>query len=698
MSSLSSGGDRAASLGGPTSRSALSPGKHELPPVPKRAMAAQKVATGLADRRRPLPQTKDALLLADGKTHRILEVNASALRITGYQRAELIGAPLSKLVSPEDRDAQRTRYAALATEASLISQARFRRKGGEPIEVEIEQRHLNDGRILAVVRSSSQGGRGEGQFTQSLSRFDLFVTTVDREGRITYANPALRSLTGWGVDDLMGMSVYQVLPVGPLPEEPGVLSDVFLAADLEHPVITEVTTHNGERRSVVVSATRMDDDRGETIGAAIFGQDVTQERAAHSELELILREREEVAVAISRVRPEESPEATAAAICRELRRLHGVDFAVLVVFSPDGGAVVLASDSPPIPQLAAGKRIPEPRAKYLLERATAGPWVEGWHQRDEDGAYGEALTRVRVQGASYAPIRYGEDTLGLILAGSYDSGSLESMVERLPAIAEFGSAASALLALDLRADRMLAERRSSLKSIIDNRAFHPVFQPIVDVHSRRVVGYEALTRFADGVSPDTRFPTAWTLGLGAELEFATLERAIAVSRGLPPGLWLNVNLSPSLLSHARDLRALLDRANRPFVVEITEHEVITDYGAVRDALTNLKPIKVAVDDAGAGMASFRQIVELQPDFLKVDIGLVRGVDADPARQAMILALSHFALATHCELIAEGVETRRESETLASLGVDLAQGYWYGRPVVLDRILAAARTDHLRVAV
>jgi EAL domain-containing protein (putative c-di-GMP-specific phosphodiesterase class I) len=84
-------------------------------------------------------------------------------------------------------------------------------------------------------------------------------------------------------------------------------------------------------------------------------------------------------------------------------------------------------------------------------------------------------------------------------------------------------------------------------------------------------------------------------------------------------------------------------------------------------------------------------VELQPDFIKVDIGLIRSVNSDPARQAMIVALAHFARVTGSQLIAEGVETRAEATTLNSLGgVAFAQGYWYGRPVEVDSIVAASR--------
>jgi EAL domain-containing protein (putative c-di-GMP-specific phosphodiesterase class I) len=150
---------------------------------------------------------------------------------------------------------------------------------------------------------------------------------------------------------------------------------------------------------------------------------------------------------------------------------------------------------------------------------------------------------------------------------------------------------------------------------------------------------------------------------------------------------LNVNISPRLLEEPNPLRSVLDHVNRPLVLEITEHEVISDYRSLREALRQFAPALTAVDDAGAGVANFAHIVELNADFVKLDMRLVRGVAKDPARQAMIVALCHFARATSCRLIAEGIETRAETRAVRSLGVDFGQGYWYGRPSTVEALVA-----------
>jgi len=90
-------------------------------------------------------------------------------------------------------------------------------------------------------------------------------------------------------------------------------------------------------------------------------------------------------------------------------------------------------------------------------------------------------------------------------------------------------------------------------------------------------------------------------------------------------------------------------------------------------------VKVSVDDAGAGFASMRHILELKADVVKLDIGLIRGIDSDLGRQALAAGLCHYAAETGTLLIAEGVETLEEVEAVRRLGVHQAQGFYFGRP-------------------
>jgi EAL domain-containing protein (putative c-di-GMP-specific phosphodiesterase class I) len=127
------------------------------------------------------------------------------------------------------------------------------------------------------------------------------------------------------------------------------------------------------------------------------------------------------------------------------------------------------------------------------------------------------------------------------------------------------------------------------------------------------------------------------------------------------------------------------------VIELTEHVPVEDYGPVVDAFARLRVrgVRLAVDDTGAGFAGFRHILALAPDIIKLDSSLVRGIELDPARRALTAALVAFAADTGVDLLAEGVETFDELDTLTALGVRWAQGYLLGRPKPLAHSLHLA---------
>jgi EAL domain-containing protein (putative c-di-GMP-specific phosphodiesterase class I) len=199
-----------------------------------------------------------------------------------------------------------------------------------------------------------------------------------------------------------------------------------------------------------------------------------------------------------------------------------------------------------------------------------------------------------------------------------------------------------------------------------------------------IVGYEALTRFADGTTPDARFASAHAAGVGIRLEIAAIRSALEAAVALPGHLWLNVNASPQTVA-SPELKELLGHISREVVLEVTEHHEITDYAAFRSAVSGLGArVRLAVDDAGAGFAGLRHIVELRPSFVKLDRQLIADLDHDEARQAMVAGLIHFARNSGCWLIAEGVETEAELRCLRALQLRYVQGYLVGRPAAADR--------------
>ncbi|MDR7279272.1 sensor domain-containing phosphodiesterase [Catenuloplanes atrovinosus] len=211
-----------------------------------------------------------------------------------------------------------------------------------------------------------------------------------------------------------------------------------------------------------------------------------------------------------------------------------------------------------------------------------------------------------------------------------------------------------------------------------------VVQPIVDLTSGKIAGAEALSRFPTG-SPLTWFEEAARVGEGTALECSAIRNALAASRQTPGFMSLNLSpttiLAPGTLDLFRDVD--LDR----IVVELTEQEKLDDLTEVRAALAPLRErgLRVAIDDVGAGYAGLNRVVQLRPDIIKLDIGLVRGIEEDEIRQALSRALISFAQGSGSKVIAEGVETPGELRILRGLGADYGQGWIFSRPCPPDRL-------------
>ena len=404
------------------------------------------------------------------------------------------------------------------------------------------------------------------------------------------------------------------------------------------------------------------------------------ERQAGQRLAAEIGERGATLLSLQRLLAGPTIEETAREVCREALRLEGIDVAIIRAYPAEGGVVPLAVEGlGPRAAALVGQPLHDHWAAVVRSFGRGGPWE--WMLGDEeDSPYHATLEELGVRATVNAPLRWNDAVVGDIGLGTCSPERAASLEERLPTVEEFAVVVAALLGPALAEQDRAAALRRAIAAVLAARAFHPVFQPIVDLASSETVGYEALTRFDSGERPDLCFANAWSVGLGADLELATLEDAVATARRLPAGRWLNLNASPRLLADPERLREIIGSADRPIVVEITEHEVIEDYQALRTAVAGLgQDIRLAVDDAGAGVANFAHIIELRPDFVKLDISLVRGVNTDLGRQAVVAGMRHFARTAGCRLIAEGVETEEEARTLVGFGVELGQGYLLGRP-------------------
>lgn len=254
----------------------------------------------------------------------------------------------------------------------------------------------------------------------------------------------------------------------------------------------------------------------------------------------------------------------------------------------------------------------------------------------------------------------------------------------------FAQLAGRLLELTATRTRTLAEKAKRIQAILDSGDFSPVYQPIFKIADRTVVGYEALTRFqcVPLRSPDQWFAEAAEVGMGSQLEYAAAQQALAGLPHLPEGTYLSLNIAPETLLKCKDLELLLGGAPQRLVLEVTEHSTIEDYAAIASVLAPLRKrgLRLAVDDAGAGYASFRHILQLKPDIIKLDRSLISGLNANQDQLALAAALVSFAEKTGIKVVAEGVETPEELEALKTLNVNKAQGYLLGRPAPLRNIM------------
>jgi diguanylate cyclase (GGDEF)-like protein len=212
-------------------------------------------------------------------------------------------------------------------------------------------------------------------------------------------------------------------------------------------------------------------------------------------------------------------------------------------------------------------------------------------------------------------------------------------------------------------------------------SIQPVFQPLLELATGRIGGYEALARIAGDRRPDQWFGQAHRAGLGAELEAAALYAALAVPRR-PPGTFLSVNVSPVALLTPVVQAALPDDLSE-LVIELTEHELFAAEHLLDEVLDELRlrGARVALDDAGAGYAGLQQLIRVAPDILKLDRSLVHGAHADPSRLALIEALASFAADTGAAVCGEGIEDLADLRALARVDATYAQGYALARPAV-----------------
>jgi diguanylate cyclase (GGDEF)-like protein len=221
--------------------------------------------------------------------------------------------------------------------------------------------------------------------------------------------------------------------------------------------------------------------------------------------------------------------------------------------------------------------------------------------------------------------------------------------------------------------------RSKIRALIDDPdSISTVYQPIVELGDGRIAGYEALSRFASQPDTEGTFSRAHRCGLGSFLEARAIAKALETPR--PPESFLCLNLSPPALL-SRDVQEALPRTLEDVVIEVTEQELTSKQGLVSEAVAVLRRrgARLAIDDAGAGYAGLKHLMDYSPDLIKLDKSLIQGSHRDMHKGALVESLVRYANRIGAATCAEGIESRGDLDFAQAAGIDYAQGYLLAKP-------------------
>ena len=219
------------------------------------------------------------------------------------------------------------------------------------------------------------------------------------------------------------------------------------------------------------------------------------------------------------------------------------------------------------------------------------------------------------------------------------------------------------------------------------------FQPILDLAERRVFAYEALVRGRDGSSASSVLGKVDAMNryrFGQACRVEAIERAAALGLAGIPDCLLSINFLPNAVYRPETcIRATLAAARRAdlpherLMFEVTEAEQVADPAHLKRIFDHYRQrgFTTAIDDFSAGYAGLNLLVGFQPHVIKLDMELTRGIDADPVRQAIVGGILHVTRQLGIRVVAEGIETPAEHDTLAAAGVRYMQGFLFARPAV-----------------
>jgi len=611
--------------------------------------------------------------------------NAAAERILGIATEEVIGTAPPLLHEIDDFGG-----AGSTTRRPARRVVHHTRSDGRPIAVKAFTSPLEQvdrrfaGRVVVIEDVTEQEAlqRQQALLSTAMDQAGESIVVTDTTPVIIYANPGAVTTSGYSLDELIGAN-------------PNILTSGLHDAAFYQRMWVAITSgqawrgtfinrrKNGELYEESASVSPVHDADGELVAFVSVKHDMSRERALEADVRRSQRDRATVQTIIENVGSDGSVSAIASTLCKTIVDFSDFDAATLLLVQGDESLIPAGVAGAAFDGAGDVVMAPDVGARSLVRLTSRGPWCRDWTVLDDHiDPWTERFRSAGITATAYAAARWERDVFAILLAATTaDDGPLLAE-QQLGLLDELASFAGVVVGSKVEQARNRDEVRAEIRSIIVDQKFSTAFQPYVDLATGEVRGYEALTRFADGTPPDRRIREAWLVGMGPALEAAVARIALEVADRRLPGVQMSLNFSPDTILNG--LAATIVRsASRPVVIEVTEHMAIENYPALRAALHACGDVKVSIDDAGAGFAGLRHILELEPDVVKLDIGLIRGIDHDLARQALAAGLAHYATTSDTLLIAEGIETAEEAATVRRLGVQYAQGYYFGRPEIID---------------
>ena len=614
----------------------------------------------------------DGVAVVDIKTLRFVQLDPKAAALMGLQPNGLSTNPISD-VFDETACTRLAQAGALITggeieRSSLETVVRRRGRTDRDVYIRLSASPNDPPALLLLIEDRTTErrlGAERVRLEAAVGSATDAVAIVDSSHSFLFTNKAFQLLTGYGPGECVGFRPEILRDLLP---DPGLSES--LARQIPWKGMTRGSGKGGRPVETVASLSPVREPGGDAVSFVLVLHDITETQSALAALQRERSSRDLLTEALASLDDSASVEDVGLAICHAALALPEMAAVVLVDLSLETEPAVLAvSPSPGFESLARHLTVPG-RAKAMLTRGSGGGWVE------ESALLGggDAGLRLSLSEApllALAPIRHAGRLLGLIAAVGGES--LRQDVRSLIALA---STAAGLLSPGLTERADIRWMRREITEVLAHRRFRPIFAPIINVVDGGTVGWEATTRFDDGRPASERFADALLAGMLVDLESAATRAAVAEAALNDPEGWLSLNVSATFLGSGDRLLDLLPGPGRRVVLQLADASAVDE--KAREVIARLPGhVQLAVDSTSREMHTLHAVVDLRPAYIKLPTDLVRGIDHDRVRQALVAGLEHFARHTSSELIAVGVETEAEFATLSELKVSYAQGNYLG---------------------